>query len=417
MTQGHPIPREPLPDRTSSAVDVGGAAAGLRTILPVLGVGTFCAGFLLRFMDPLLPLFASDFDVRLREAGQTVTWFSFAYAIGLFFFGAIGDRFGKLRVIGWACVACSFTTLGCAVAPDFLSLRIGRLLSGFASSGVMALAMAWVGDVVPYERRQSVLAQLLIGMSFGVSSGILVGGLAADRTISWRLVFLVLTGLYVAVSPVLLLRGRRLHPQLAPRPRLLARATAEEYLKVLRRPWARVVLLTSFLEGGLYTGALAFIPSHLHARHGVSLAVAGSVAMFTGLGGLFFALTARLFLVLGEHRLVVWGGALMSASLLVVGLAPTWIAAVPGCFLAGTGLYMLHSTLQAHGTQMAPEQRGAAMGAFSASYLFGQAAGVALFGRVVEQASTTAAVVTPALGLVALGFAFAARLKARPARA
>lgn len=373
----------------------------------------------MRIMDPLLPFFGRDFHISLSDAGQTITYFSVAYGLSLFFVGAVGDRYGKLRVSAWACVLCALATVVCAIAPDFLSLRIGRLLSGATSSAVMTLAMAWIGDVVPYERRQSVLSRLLIGMSLGVSVGILVGGFAADQTISWRFLFVVLAGCFFLVGIALFL----LLPSLPSQARqvnvrhgFLARVTIDEYRKVLERPWARLMLLTVFIEGALYFGALAFIPSHLHGMHGISLSLSGAIVMLAGLGGLFFSVCAGLFLRFGELRLIAAGGGLIAGSLLIIGTAPSWAAALPGCFCAGMGFYMLHSTLQAHATQMAPERRGAAMAAFSSCFFLGQSAGVALFGQVIERVHSSAAMAAAGAGLLVLALVFAARLKARPAQ-
>lgn len=394
-------------------------ASTLATLMLFLAVGTFCSGASMRMMDPLLPFFSREFHVSLSDAGQTVTYFSVAYGIALFFIGAVGDRYGKLHVSAWACMICALTTFACALAPDFLFLRIARLLSGAASSAVMTLAMAWVGDVVPYERRQAVLSRLLIGMSLGVAGGILAGGFAADRMISWRLVLTLLAVGYLLVGLALLLLLRTLPSQAGQAHAAsgwLLRVSIDEYRRVLQRAWARRMLVIVFVEGVLYFGALAFIPSHLHARYGISLSLSGSVVMLAGLGGLFFSICARRFLGMGERRLTGLGGVLMAASLLTVGLAPGWWFALPGCFFAGLGFYMLHSTLQAQATQMAPERRGAAMAAFSSCFFLGQAAGVALFGRIIEQLDSTTALVTAALGLLAVATIFSNCMKARAAQ-
>ena len=74
-------------------------------------------------------------------------------------FGPLGDRFGKYRVIAWACVACAVATLLCALAPGFGLLLGARMVAGAMLAAVIPLSMAWIGDVVPYEHRQPVLAR------------------------------------------------------------------------------------------------------------------------------------------------------------------------------------------------------------------------------------------------------------------
>ncbi|KRB81554.1 MFS transporter [Noviherbaspirillum sp. Root189] len=383
-------------------------------LLLILATGGFCAGVSMRVMDPMLPFLSREFNVSLSEAGQTITYFSMAYAVSLLFIGMVGDRYGKLRVVGWACVMCSITTFACAVAPDFLSLRAARLLCGAASSAVMTLGMAWVGDTIPYERRQSTLSRLLIGMSLGVAVGAAVGGFAADQTISWRSVFGTIAACFLLVGLALLLMLRWAVPQ-ALQPQAMS-ATREHVVDGELRSGAMcLILFVSFFEGALYLAALAFVPSHLHARYGISLSMSGSIAMLAGLGGLFYALCAGKLVNLGERRLITIGGVLMVASFLVVGFSPAWQMALPACFCVGLGFYMLHSTLQTRATQIAPEQRGTAMAAFSACFFFGQSVGVSLFGRFIEQVNSSVVMATAAIGLLAVTVLLAARVKVRQA--
>lgn len=382
----------------------------LSTILFLLAVGAFSSGMSMRLMDPMLPFIAREFDISLGEAGQTITWFSVAYGISLLFVGAVGDRYNKLWVTAAACVICALTALACALAPDFLFLRAGRLFSGAASSAVMTLAMAWIGDTVSYTRRQSVLSRILIGMSLGVSAGILVGGFAADERVDWRTVFVVLAFCYLLIGLALLFLLRR-HPQLLHKreeigvsPNVSTTSPTDTPRQGLNLASARPLFFSVFAEGALYFGALAFIPSHLHAQYGVSLSQAGSIAMCAGLGALFFSLCAGLFLGLGERRLISVGAVLLASSLLVIAFARHWSLAVPACFCAGLGFYMVHSTFQTRATQLAPARRAAAMAAFSSCFFLGQSAGVALCGRVIEQMNSSSVMVISALGMLGVGF-------------
>ena len=49
---------------------------------------------------------------------------------------------------------------------------------------MIPLSMAWIGDVGPYEHRQPTLARFLIGQILGLSTGVWLGGFAADH-FSW----------------------------------------------------------------------------------------------------------------------------------------------------------------------------------------------------------------------------------------
>ena len=57
------------------------------------------------------------------------------------------------------------------MAPGYQMLLAGRLLAGATAGAIIPLSMAWLGDVVPYEERQPVLARFLAGQILGLSTG------------------------------------------------------------------------------------------------------------------------------------------------------------------------------------------------------------------------------------------------------
>ena len=379
-----------------------------------LSLAAFGSGVSQRVTDPLLPRFALDFGVSLGEASWVVTIFTLGYGFNQLFFGPLGDRFGKYRVIAWACVACAGATLLCALAPGFQTLLAARLMAGAMLAAIIPLSMAWIGDVVPYEERQSVLARFLIGQILGVSAGQMLGGLAADY-LGWRVPFFLLAAGFVAVSVMLFTMQRRLPARALGATRLeghVFQRMFREFGLVLREPWARVVTLSVFLEGAFLYGAFAFIASHLHRTHGLSLSAAGAVVMLFGFGGFLFAAASRAFVQrLGETGLARWGGIAMFVSLLAIALLQTWWWSIPACFVAGLGFYMLHNTLQINATQMAPERRGAAVAAFAFCFFTGQSAGLALAGAATESIGTRGIIAAGGVGVLFVGLVFA-RLKA-----
>ncbi len=362
-------------------------ARTIRHAILCLALASFASGASLRVSDALLPRLVSDFQVSLGAASYTITAFAIAYGLAQVLFGPLGDRFGKYLVIALVCATSVMSALLCALAPTFPMLIVARLLAGASAAAVIPLAMAWIGDVIPYEQRQPVLARFLAGQILGVSCGVLIGGLAADN-FGWRPPFFIIAALFALASGMLFWLNGKL-PMSARLTRKsedpVLRRMVSEFRHVLDKPWARTVLITVLLEGLFLYGAFAFITSHLHQTFGLSLTTAGSLVMLFGLGGLAFALfSGPLVHRLGEIGLIRWGGGLASAALLCIGLAPSWIWAIPGCFITGLGYYMIHNTLQINATQMAPERRGAAVSSFASSFFMGQSIGVALAAWLID---------------------------------
>jgi predicted MFS family arabinose efflux permease len=267
------------------------------------------------------------------------------------------------------------------------------------------MSMAWIGDAVPYERRQTVLAQFLTGQILGLAAGQWVGGLAADHGL-WRLPFVLLSFCFI-VAGVLLWRAM---------PQALATAPTQprsghpvrEAADVLRRPWARVVLSVVFLEGVVLYGPLAFMATHLHLTFGMSLARAGAAVMLFAAGGMLFVLgSAPLVRRFGESGLARAGGLLLALAMLGAAVSPLWWTAPFACMALGAGFYMLHTTLQTNATQMAPQARGAAVSLFASAFFLGQTAGVFAASQLVARVGTAPVLAGAAPFLLALGLLFA----------
>jgi len=392
----------PLDDTLSSQL--------INRAIVALSVAAFGSGMSMRVMDSMLVRLASDFAIPVGMASWTISVFGVAYGFSQLLFGPLGDRYGKVKVVAFGSGACSIAALFCASAQDFSWLLVGRALGGATAASIIPLAMAWIGDVVVYEKRQLILAKFLIGQILGLSAGVFVGGFCADF-LNWRIPFLFIASWFALISMYLGSHSKRLpdHTHVAQLgegsgiARLLG-----EFQKVLTIPWARQVLLTVGLEGAAVFGALAFVPAHLHTKHNLSISSSGALVMLFGLGGLAFAFQSRRWIgVFGEVRLIQTGALIMCVSLISLGWMPLWWLTMPACFLFGLGFYMMHNTLQINATQMAPERRGAAVATFASCFFLGQSTGVAISGATLTTVGTPLLLTIAGLMVFVVGFRFA----------
>jgi predicted MFS family arabinose efflux permease len=388
--------------------------------IAALSFAAFASAASMRVTDPSLTRIADEYGVSLATASYVITAFSLAYGVLQIVFGPTGDRFGKVRVVGWVCAVSTATALTCAVAPTFVTLLAARALAGAAAAAIIPLSMAWIGDVVPYQKRQPVLARFLTGQILGVAGGGLIGGLAADH-FGWRSAFLFIAA-WFAVAWVLLSRVRRSLPAPAltgpPAGQSAVAHMVASMRAVVVHRWPQVILVVVFLEGVTLFGAFAFVATHVHVHYGMSLSMAGGVALMFGLGGLSFAVASR-WLVhrIGEVGMAAVGACLLGTSFVAVGLIHLQWLAMPCMFLAGLGFYMLHNTLQTQATQMAPSRRGAAVSLFAFCYFVGQSVGVALAGYLLRYFDTGTVIGIGGAAVMLVGLRFAqlrSRLRASP---
>ena len=377
----------------------------LTRVIILLALAAFSSGASLRISDPLLPQVAQDFASSLGAASSIVTAYAIPYGMTQAFAGVIGDRLGKCQAVAAACAAACQLVVLCAGAQKVPQLALARVKSAPGAAIIVPLGMAYVGDAVPYERRQTVLARFLAGQMTGTIAGQMFGGIIGDH-FGWRTVFVALAVVFAGASVALAsqFRGnpwtKPVHHEHALRPGLVA-----GYRQLFAVPWARFVLLAVFLEAGIFFGGLTYIAADLHGRFGLSFSVAGTVIGCYGIGSVLYAVTVHHMVArFGERGLVIGGGVIVMLGFLILAGAPWWESAPLACTLLGFGYYMVHNTLQTNATQMLPQARGTAVAGFSSILFLGQSAGVAIAALIVDRAGAVpvfvlAALLWPALAL------------------
>lgn len=360
-----------------------------RRMVWLLALASFASTSTIRVLDPALPQLAQEFDITTGQAAKVVTVFAIAYGLMLFVFGPIGDRFGKYKTLSLATLACSGGSLLVALAPSFEWLLAARIVSAITGAAIVPLAMAWIGDHIPYEQRQTTLAQFTIGTILGITSGQFIGGIFTD-TVGWQGAFYFLAVVYLVVGSVLWSQ-RHLAQESVSNDSSGAnasgwRAIVMPIVTVLRVRWARVVVLTVLLEGALVFGVLSYIPAFLQERHGMSPSAAGATAGLFAVGAFVYVFNAKWLVArLGEIPMVRLGGILICLCYVTYLFAPGWGWALLASAITGLGYYFVHAVLQTRATQMAPSLRGTAVSLSSSCLLLGQAIGVSLGAIVVDR--------------------------------
>lgn len=318
-------------------------------------------------VGPLLLTIATDFGVTLAGAAAVASLYFLLYGLSQPVWGLCSDRFGRVRTMRVTlCAACVFGVLSC-LAPTLELLVLSRALTGACIAAAVPSALVYVGDVVPFVRRQSVLTDLNAASALGITSAIGLGGVLA-ATVGWRAAFL-LPALLAGALAVILSR--------LPEP---PRASGHEGgLRVaLRSRWGRRVLLLALVEGAALLGLLTYLAPAVESG-GASPTQAGALVALYGVGLL---LTSRIvkrlagrvrpagFLAVGSAALV------LAYAAVAVSQAPVLVAVA--ALVVGSGWAAMHSTMQAWATEVVPEARATLVSLFAASLFVGSGVATAV---------------------------------------
>lgn len=380
----------------------------MNPVFAVLAVASFVSGANLRLFDVLLPTVAEAFSTPVTTASVVVTAFTLGYGLFQLVHGPLGDRLGKTRIIAAASFLAGAASLGSAFADSLSMLGTLRFVTGIGAGGIIPLALAWIGDNTPYEKRQATLGGFIGIVLLGHILGPAVGG-ALAHWVGWRSVFVLFAILFFASGMVLFAQDRRArHLTVRPARRV---GVLHGYAEVLRDRWVRTVLLTVAIEGALFYGAFTYTGAYLKERFDLSYLTIGAVIAAFGFGGVMYSLAVRWLLRrLGETGLVTGGGLILLGCYALLPLLPAWEPVVPVLVAAGIGFYMFHNTLQTRSTEMAPQARGTALALHACCMFLGQAAGVAACGVAVRLLGFEWTFVFCGVGLAVLADAFSRRI-------
>jgi MFS family permease len=138
---------------------------------------------------------------RVSEFGSyTTSFFLIGWAVGGLIFGALGDRFGRARILSLCVLLYSLCTGLSSFATSYSGFCIYRILTGLGVGGVFGLAVALVADSVPDRTRAPALGLLqslsTLGNITAAVIGIGISALAVKQLLpfglrEWQVMFLV----------------------------------------------------------------------------------------------------------------------------------------------------------------------------------------------------------------------------------
>ena len=149
----------------------------------------------------LLILFQSEVAEALNVPAQSI---KIAIGVGLLGsavgglgFSPLGDRFGRVRALGWAIVLYSIATAGMAFAPNIATLMALRFVAGIGTGGEWSIGFALLAEVWPAKSRGKMGG--LVAAMFNVGTFIAIA--LYHSGLGWRMAFgvMIFPALGVAV--------------------------------------------------------------------------------------------------------------------------------------------------------------------------------------------------------------------------
>ena len=242
-------------------------------------VGYAMDGFDLLILGFMLSAISVDLNLTPAQSGSLVTWTLIGAVVGGILFGALSDRYGRVRVLTWTIVLFAVFTGLCAIAQGYWDLLIYRTIAGIGLGGEFGIGMALAIEAWPAKHRAKAASYVALGWQFGVLAAALLTPVLLPH-IGWRGMFVV--GIFPAFV-AWYLRTRLHEPEIFSQKQTelsTQKISKLESFKLLVKDKATtkvslgVVVLTSVQNFGYY-GIMIWMPNFLSKQLGFSLTKSG----------------------------------------------------------------------------------------------------------------------------------------------
>ncbi len=225
-------------------------------------IGYAMDGFDLLILGFMLPAITAALQLTPGQGGALVTWTLIGAVAGGILFGALSDRYGRVRVLTWTILLFAIFTGLCAFAQGFRDLLVYRTIAGIGLGGEFGIGMALAAEAWPASKRARVSCYVALG---------------------WRGMFVV------GVLPALLawvLRNRLHEPEVFVQRATQPRANTFRMLVAdgrTARTSLGIVILCAVQNFGYY-GIMIWLPTFLSKQMGFSLTKSGLWTAATVIG-------------------------------------------------------------------------------------------------------------------------------------
>jgi EmrB/QacA subfamily drug resistance transporter len=302
-----------------------------------------------------IPVIRRDLHASIGGLEWTVNAYTLTFAVLLLSGAALGDRFGRRRMLAIGLGIFTTASAAAALAPSIGALDAARAFQGLGGAIVLPLTLTLLSASVPPERRGVAIGAWGGISGLAVAFGPVVGG-AVVSGFSWHWIFWLNVPIGLVLIPLVL---TRLQESYGPNRGVDLRGLALASAGLLGIVWGLVrgnsvgwgspEIVGAIVVGALLTAAFVLwerrtpapmLPMHFFRDRTFSLANAASLFMSFGMFGSIFLL-AQFFQTVQHYSPLASGVRILpwtAMPMIVAPIAGALSDRVGGHRLMGTGL-------------------------------------------------------------------------------
>ena len=369
------------------------ASTPLPAVLWPLMFGNVVIGMGVMVVAGLLGEIRAAFEVSIATAGHLISWAALLVCLGAPLLAMLVTRWDRRRLLVGSLLWYAALHALAALAPDFDSLLLARVLAMASAAVFTPQAAACIGLLVPPEQRGRGITFVFLGWSvasvLGTPLGAWIGG-----TFGWRWTMALMAVLSVLATLWLL---RRMPRGVVPPP-----LSASAWRQTLLSPTLMLTLGITVVSSGGQFVLFTYMAPYVSQRFGLGAAALSSLLLVYGLCGFVGnAAVSRWIDRIGPPRAMAWSLGGIALGLALVPLTSSFAAMVLAIVPWGLGVFASNSSQQARLVALAPVLAPASIALNTSALYAGQALGAGAGGLMIEHWGLESLPPAGALGLLA----------------
>ena len=142
----------------------------LTTTALIVALGGFLMGFDVSVVSGVVRFVEAEFALGPLQLGWVVSSLSLTAAIGMLASGPLSDRLGRRPVLQIAAVLFAVSAIASAVAPDYFTLVVARMLGGFGVGAALIVAPMYIAEMAPPASRGRFVSFNQLNIVIGISA-------------------------------------------------------------------------------------------------------------------------------------------------------------------------------------------------------------------------------------------------------
>lgn len=135
----------------------------------IVALGGLLMGFDASVISGVVGFIEPEFGLTKIELGWAVSSLTLTATLAMMMAGPLSDRIGRRKVLTYAAVLYAVSAIGSALAPDFVSLVIARMVGGLGVGASLIIAPMYIAEISPAKMRGRLVSLNQLNIVIGIS--------------------------------------------------------------------------------------------------------------------------------------------------------------------------------------------------------------------------------------------------------